>query len=155
MDNDTRLPYPRRTDQIGRTANTGLTKLWRAAVRLERLQTLLAAALPADVRPGQVRVASLRGPVLTLMVGSSAWSARLRFDVPLLLKRLSELSDFQGVQQIRLQVAGPQPPGPEQPKVDRRMSAAAAATLNDCATALPAGELREALLKLARHQNAP
>ena len=149
MDNDTRARYPRGTDQIGRGASTALTKLWRAAVRLERLQTLLQAVLPADIRADQVRVASIKGPILTLVVGSSAWAARLRFDVPALLKRLAGLADFHGVQQIRLQVASPVATVSD--KVERPLSAAAAATLRDCAAELPDGELRDALLALARH----
>ena len=147
-----RAHYPRGSDQIGRSGNAALTKLWRAAVRLERLQTLLSAALPSDIRADQVRVASLRGPVLTLMVGSSAWAARLRFDVPALLKRLTDLSDFATVQQIRLQVGPPATPSDD--KVQRRMSTTAAATLRDCAAGMPEGALRDTLIALARHQNS-
>lgn len=156
-----RSRYPRSADQIGRKANLGLTKLWRAAVRLERLQTLLQAVLPPDIRGDQVRVASIKGPTLTLLVNSSAWASRLRFDVPVLLKRLAELSDFHGVQQIRLQVSslstsqsarqsarlttsGNEP-------VERSMSPNAAATLRDCAASMPDGELRDTLLALAAH----
>ena len=152
-----RSRYPRSADQIGRKANLGLTKLWRAAVRLERLQTLLQAVLPPDIRGDQVRVASIKGPTLTLLVNSSAWASRLRFDVPVLLKRLAELSDFHGVQHIRLQVAslstsqsarlttsGNEP-------VERSMSPNAAATLRDCAASMPDGELRDTLLALAAH----
>lgn len=148
-DTKKRSNYPRGTDQISRTGDAGLTKLWRASVRLERLQTLLRAALPGDVRADQVRVASLRGPTLTLLVNSSAWAARLRFDVPMLLTRLSELADFQGLKQIRLQVGAPDIETSH--TVERPMSAAAANTLVECAAQLPEGELRDTVLALAKH----
>jgi hypothetical protein len=110
----------------------------------------LRAFLPAELSP-ECQVANVRDHVLTVHLTTSAWATRFRFLVPDLVPRLNQLADFANVREIRLKVAPvesgaatPVPEGPPRRPPD-------AGSLTRLADALDYGELRGAILRLARH----
>ncbi len=104
-DND---PGPRRggirnTDQIANHADSPVTRLWRASIRLERLTICVRAILDADLAT-QVQVGSLRSGRLTLLVHSAGWATRLRLAAGDLQRQLSELPEFHPLQTVTVRV---------------------------------------------------
>lgn len=96
--------WPRNADQVAGGAGDQLTKLWRAASRLQRLATCVRAALPPALAD-RVQVTALQGGVLTLMVASAAWATRVRLATPELQRALEGLPEFTPLQKIRVKVA--------------------------------------------------
>ncbi len=101
-------PGPRRggvrtTDQIANYADSPVTRLWRASIRLERLTICVRAILDADLAM-QVQVGSLQSGRLTLLVSSAGWATRLRLAAGDLQRQLSELPEFHPLQTIKVRV---------------------------------------------------
>ena len=96
--------WPRNTDQVAGGAGEQLTKLWRAAGRLQRLGACVRAALPTALAD-RVQVTALQGGVLTLMVASAAWATRVRLATPELQRALEGLPEFTPLQKNRVKVA--------------------------------------------------
>ena len=101
-------PGPRRggirnTDQIANHADSPVTRLWRASIRLERLTICVRAILHADLAT-QIQVGSLQGGRLTLLVSSASWATRLRLAAGDLQRQLSELPEFHPLQTIKVRV---------------------------------------------------
>ena len=105
-------PDPRRggvrsTDQVANNADSPITRLWRASVRLQRLTLCVRSILASDLAV-QVQVGSLHRGRLTLLVDSAGWATRLRLAAGDLQRQLSELPEFHPLHASRVRVATPQ-----------------------------------------------
>ena len=113
---------------------------WTAALR---------AFLPKELG-SQCQVANVRDHVLTVHLSNAAWATRFRFLIPELTPRLNQLADFATVQEIRIKVA-PLPSLSAAPNRVRDRPPPDATLLSKFADDLDYGELKEAILRLARH----
>ncbi|MCL7461532.1 DciA family protein [Pseudomonas sp. NW5] len=126
-----------------------LRQLMGAARRLEQLQQCLEQQLQPAAR-AHCKVASWRDGVLLLIITSSEWATRLRYQQQRLLRLLQACPEFAGLQRILMRVrpaytpqAGNRPPP--------RLSGEAAQTLRSTATGISDPRLRAALERLASH----
>jgi hypothetical protein len=128
------------TNLLGRSS---LRESWTAQLR---------ALLPEELHD-QCEVATVQGPVLTVLTPNAAWATRLRFMLPKLLPELNQLADFGGVSDIQIRIAphltaasrtmeGYDLPPPNPPN---------ASVLEEFASDLEYGDLQRAILRLARH----
>ncbi len=144
---------PRGGRQILQTARTGSGRsagLVERARELARLDTAVAAELPADMRP-HCQVANLRAGTLVLAADSPAWAARLRFHAPRLLRRLRARG--LKAQRVRVLIQAPIPARRETPvPPPRRLSAEAARLIHQQAEAIADPDLAAALRRLARRR---
>jgi len=138
----------------GRARRSGFVRLLDHAASRESWTVTLRALLPAEWA-AECQVANVRDHVLTVHLTTAAWATRFRFLVPDLMPQLNRLADFATVREIRIKVApvsAPAPTGPEA-RQDRRLPDGG--TLSRLADDLDYGELREAILRLARHARPP
>jgi hypothetical protein len=143
----------RRIDTLlrdGQKRSTSLARLLIQASNCEARTAQLRALVPEDLRD-QCLVVNLRDQVLTVHTSGAAWATRLRFLAPDLLPKLNRLSDFAPIREIRVRVTPPAVLSEETPTSTRRPQSPDGAALNELATSLDYGELRDAILRLARH----
>lgn len=126
-----------------------LRQLLGAARRLEQLQQRLEQQLQPAARP-HCKVASWRDGVLLLIITSSEWATRLRYQQQRLLRLLQACPEFAGLQRILMRVrpTWQAPPG-KRPALS--LSGEAAQTLRSTAAGISDPRLRAALERLARH----
>lgn len=120
----------------------------------------LSQALHAHLGPpfdAHCQVANVRDGMLVVQADSSAWAAKLRFQVAAILAHLNQqpLLEEQGLgplQAMRVKVAAPRRSELTQPVVRPSLSKNTAALLTSAASAIGDPELRAVLLSLAaRH----
>jgi hypothetical protein len=140
----------RRIDQLlARRKRSGFARLLDHASNRDAWTATLRAFLPKELGT-QCQVANVRDHVLTVHLSNAAWATRFRFLIPELKPRLNLLADFATVQEIRIKVA---PFLPLSAMADRLRdrSPPDATLLSKFADDLDYGELKEAILRLARH----
>jgi hypothetical protein len=79
----------------------------------------------------------------------------MRFLAPDLLPKLNRLADFAPVREIRVRVTSPAVLSDPAPATTRRPNAPDGAALNELAKSVDYGELKAAILRLARHAAPP
>lgn len=120
-------------------------------VRLLRRFTLfLRDRLPPSLA-AQCQAANIESTTLTIAVGSSAWAAKLRYQLPALAAELKERNDLPPIEMIRIRVHPLRLEPTPRPLHRSPMSAAAAALISQVADHTTDSALREALRRLARH----
>jgi len=141
--------FPAAVNHVLARGNT-VPALYGQALRLIELQKQLRALLPPSLGL-HVSVGNCRNGILTVYADSAAWAARLRFEVPGLLKRLEETSPDAGIRTLRIRIRPPDPaPAPVTGKP--LLSAASARLLQDVAESIDDPALRDSLLRLSRHR---
>jgi len=138
----------RRIEDVIRASRGRMGRCVANADRLQELNRSLFEILPAPLHR-HVQAVRMDGSTLVLKSDSSAWQAKLRFQLPQ-IKRLLRQRLNVPIRRIETGVL----PGREiRQRVPRRarMSAGAGAALERAALAMDDVELRAALQRLARH----
>lgn len=125
-------------------------RLIRRALSLEGLNEAVMQRVSLPLA-NHCRVLNLSRSVLVMGVDASSWGTRLRFHERDILKVASQHSGM-ALSKLRIKVVPADQP-PRRKTRRAHLSSASAQTIEASARALPAGPLREALLKLARHGN--
>ncbi|MGD8910295.1 MAG: DciA family protein [Chromatiales bacterium] len=128
-----------------------LTQLNRQLAQQQRLAERVRDLLPPPLNE-QLLAAVLNDRRLTLLVQSPVWASRLRYLAPQLLRQLRQQGLL--VEQLHPRIVPAE--GKTRKSTPRKASVLSpqnAKLLRQTAEALEAGPLREALLKLSRHQN--
>jgi hypothetical protein len=140
---------PKEINSILAYRNDTVSALYHHALELIDLQNQLKALLPAPL-DSHVAVASCRNGILTVHADSAAWAARLRFEVPAMLEKINETARDAHVQTIRVKVRPPESiREPDHQKLS--LSEDSARLLRDVAESISDPELRDSLLRIARH----
>jgi hypothetical protein len=146
----------RRIDRLlfARRKRSRLSRLLEQSALRDAWSAQLRALLPADTRE-HCEVATVQGPVLTILVQNAAWATRLRFMLPELLRELNRLSDFGGVRDIQIRIA--RHPTAVGQSMESQLTARPpdAVALEGLASTLGPGELQAAILRLSRHGKPP
>jgi hypothetical protein len=142
----------RKIDQLlsSQGRRSGIARLIAHASSREAWTAALRALLPAELC-SECQVANVRDHVLTVHINNAAWATRFRFLIPELLPKLNRLADFASVREVRIKVVAAGAEAPSDPIFARRdRQPPNAELLRDFADSLDYGELREAILRLAR-----
>jgi len=128
-----------------------LTALIRHARRVEHLSLLARRHLGAPLGD-HCRAANLRDGILVLHADSSAWATRLRYELPALLEFFRQQGQPE-LRSIRIKVVPTDwaPPQAPRARARPRLSAAASELLRDVASTTQDPDIRDALLRLAKH----
>jgi len=133
--------------------NSILRQLLRQAAVHQELDSHVKCLLEEPLN-GHIQLAVIREGSLVLVADSPAWAAKLRYQVPQLLRQITENPAFPDIQTIRVKVATSD--ASRQPvKVAqmRSLTKTSARELNRQAELLEDPALRDALLRLAnRHK---
>lgn len=125
-----------------------LARLQDHAARLEGLQRVLAAGVPAQCIHA-CHVANLKDDTLVIDVRGSAIAVRLKQMIPTLLAHFARAGH--PLQKIKIKIAQPEAPPARRPPPTRTISATARARIEAFSATLPAdAPLRAALETLAR-----
>lgn len=142
---------PRTFSELASSAALGgVEHLLKRSQRLKQVDALLAKMLDAELRP-HCRVANIKGQTLILHVSSTAWSTRLRYQLPRLLASIREVPALQQISDIQLRVQNITPAAaPKRAPRQVSMSRQAAHCIETCAESVEDTQLRAALQRLAR-----
>lgn len=142
----------RRPTDLIRTSST-LRALLEKSRQLERLQALFQSRLEPAARE-HCRVASFETGVLRLVVTSSQWATRMRYQQKRLIRDLQTFNEFATLTKIHCKV---QPPLVKKSPPVRtiRRSKVASSTLQETAEHVCDPALKAALNRLARHHGEP
>lgn len=142
----------RRPTDLLRT-NSTLKALLEKSRHIERLQALLESRLEPAARP-HCHVAALDSGTLRLVVSSSHWATRLRYQQKRLIRQLQAFNEFATLTKIHCKV---QPPLVKKAPPVRtiKRSKVASNTLQETAEHVCDPELKAALSRLARHHGEP
>ncbi|RMD68729.1 MAG: DUF721 domain-containing protein [Gammaproteobacteria bacterium] len=113
---------------------------------LAHLDREMKRCLPAPLDQ-HCRLANVRGGDLIIHIDSPAWSTRLRYHGPRLIRHMKALPGLSSIRKVCIRVVPPPPPPRTAP---RRLSKKAVENLIASAEAMPPGPLRDAFLRLAR-----
>lgn len=121
----------------------------RRIAELRQLETVVQDCLPAECYR-HCRVAGVSNGVLTLVVDSPAWRARLHFYSSRIIRDCRRSGKF-GVERVRVRVGRPDPVSPPAPRRDapRRLPPASARAFAALAELTADPELCRALERLA------
>ncbi len=117
----------------------------------KELQIRLEAILGADIAT-HYHIQNLRDGILVLQTEASLWVARLRFELPRVLKQLRATPGLQQLRDIQIRVSPIEQPAAIRPR-RAHLSKEAADILASAASVTQDPQLREALLRLARKAN--
>ena len=143
--------YPmdaRRPGDLLRTHST-LKGLFHQARAVERMQVLVNSVLEPAARE-HCRAASYKDGLLRLLVADSQWATRIRYQQKRLIRQLQAYSEFATLTKIHCKV---QPPLVKYVPPVRKMkrSEVAAESLIETSKQIDDPNLRDALVRLARH----
>ena len=145
------MSSPTRLDTIF-THNSILRQLFRQASAHQGLSSRLRDLLAEPLR-SHIELVAIRDGTLILTADSSAWAAKMRYQVPDLHRQMSEISEFSNIQTIRVKVA--KSSAARHPLETRKalpMSAPTAEELQRQAASLDDPALKAVLLRLANRQ---
>jgi hypothetical protein len=126
----------------------------RRGKQLHRLGKLIRERLGPVLEP-HCHVANLRDNTLVLLVSSTVWASRLRYQVPQLLQDFQQDDRLSGITAIDIRVSPANNPKPPQQPRRASMSADAALCIQRCADSVDDGQLKSALEQLARRKKNP
>ena len=125
-----------------------LARLCAQAGELTRINRILTTILSAQLAP-HVSVCAVHADTLVLQTDSPVWSTRLRLEQQRLLAKLRAMDGLACINHMRVTVAVPAV-SRERQKPQPRLSAAAAASLAQCAESQSDSALRASLTRLSR-----
>jgi hypothetical protein len=131
--------------------DSALGRLCRHAGYLAYLEKKLCLFLAAPLNT-HCSVANFTNDTLVLHSDSAAWAAKLRYNIPAILKYMQHECQLTSLKTIRIKIRLPshaEPSGSAGKKPD--ISAASANYLKQAAETMSDDDLRLSLLKLARH----
>ena len=127
----------------------GCAALLQQSQRLLQLTHTVQEHLPEPLNR-HCAVANIQDDILVLITDSPAWSSRLRFHAPALLRELERRHAVQ-LKSVRIKINPPEQPRQVAVKERPQMSAATAGLLRQVAGTVADPGLCEALQRLARH----
>ena len=145
------MSSPTRLDSIV-THNSILRQLFRQAAVHQKTALHIKGLLEEPLR-SHIQLVVIRDAILTLTADSSAWAAKMRYQIPNLYKQIASISDFAEIQTIRVKVS--KSSALRHPLESRKalpINGSAAEGIQRQAESLDDPALRDALLRLAKRQ---
>ncbi len=97
-------------------------------------------------------LANIKADVAILLVSSSAWATRLRYNIPAILNALNNQLNFTSVKTIRIKVKKPILDNPVSSKKPNYLSDNSAQFLNEVANNFNDPQLRACIIKLSKNR---
>lgn len=130
---------------------TNLEQVLDRGRQLYRLGALIKEKLGPELEP-HVQIANIRGNMLILMVTSTAWATRLRYQTPELLQRFQHDERLSKIKELQVRVVPENTPQSAMQPRRASMSADAAYCIRQCADSVADEKLSSALTRLANRQ---
>jgi hypothetical protein len=130
---------------------SALEQIVQRGKQLRRFSSLIQEKLGPELE-SHCRVANIRNNTLVLVVASTSWATRLRYQIPGLLQRFQLDERLSSITDIQIRVSPENTP--RETKQPRRatMSADAAYCIRQCADSVSDEQLSGALTRLANRQ---
>lgn len=126
-----------------------LGELCRHAEFLVELEKKLLSRLPENLQ-AHCRIANYANDTLVLHTDSAAWASKLRYATSIILDIMRQQCGFETLKTVRIRVKPESGPGPETAPVTTDASATAG-LIRQVANTITDQDLRNSLLKIARH----
>ena len=133
-----------------RAGDDAVQRLIRHARHIEGLGRDIHALLEPPLQE-HCRLTNVKDGTLVLHADSSAWAARLRFQMPAVLRQLRQHPAFTGVSGFRVRVAPLQRAAPVAPSSPRELSQETVSLIRSSADTVGDLRLKLALQRLADH----
>lgn len=122
-------------------------------MKLEQLQRFIDSLLDPELAR-RLQVGALGSDYVVLIAESSAWAAKIRYTIPMILEHLQTHTEYARVTTIRIRTQKYDRPTPHVPE-PRRLSLGieAASAIEETAENIEDQEIARALRKLTRHSS--
>ena len=128
-----------------------IQKLRQEAKKLERLQGFIDSFLEPEVAK-RLHVGSQGSDFIVLIAESSAWAAKIRYLVPVILQNLATQPEYATINTVRIRTEKNDRPAPYTPEIRRlALGKKAASALEESSELIEDPEIAAALRRLGRH----
>ena len=83
--------------------NSSISELYKKAIFYKKLDTKLKKNLNLDIQ-NHFQLSNIEKNVVTIVVDSSSWATRLRYNIPKILKVMNDQLNFTTIKTIRIKV---------------------------------------------------
>ena len=135
---------------ILKNQETSISKLYKQGLAIRELDQKLKTYLDSSLRQ-HFELANINNDIAVLLVNSSAWATRLRYNIPAILSAFNSHLDLNSIKTIRIKINKPVLNKPEPKKNSNYLSDETAKFLNESAKNFNHPELRQCLEKLSKH----
>lgn len=132
--------------------NSSLASLLEKASSIQEIDRSLKKLLDPSLQD-KFELANINADVVVLLVSSSAWATRLRYNIPAILNILNKELNLASIRTIRIKIKKNIPESPVLNKHPIFISVNSAQFLNDVANSFSDPELRECILKLSKNHS--
>jgi len=139
---------PQKIHKYLSNSSVELEKLITRAISISHLNTKLHSILEKSLI-NHCDIANFSDGTLVILTDSPAWISRLRYQIPTLLKQLQQLTEFQGLIQIKLRIQPKYVERTKQQLSREPISKIAASCLTTLADSIQDSGLQMALRQLA------
>ena len=84
--------------------NSSISELYKKAIFYKKTDTKLKKILNLDFQ-NHFQLSNIEKNVVTIVVDSSAWATRLRYNIPKILKVMNDQLNFTAIKTIRIKVS--------------------------------------------------
>jgi hypothetical protein len=125
--------------------------LYKKANSIQEIDRNLKKLLDPSLKD-KFELANINVDAAVLLVSSSAWATRLRYNIPAILDAFNNQLNLTSVKTIRIRVKKPIPENPDLNKKPIYLSNNSAQFLNDVANNFSDPELRKCFLNISKHR---
>jgi len=125
--------------------------LYKKANSIQEIDRNLKKLLDPSLKD-KFELANINAEIAILLVSSSAWATRLRYNIPAILDAFNNQLNLTSVKTIRIRVKKPIPENPDLNKKPIYLSNNSAQFLNDVANNFSDPELRKCFLNISKHR---
>lgn len=136
-------------DLVNASGMEAVEHIMRRGRQLQRFDKLLKSILPAELQT-HCQLANIKGSTAIVLVSSTVWATRIRYQIPSLINKLQQDSGGRKITDIEIRVQ-PESISDTRERPTRRasMSKEAALSVQRCAASVDDEKLRSALERLA------
>ncbi len=131
--------------------NSSFADLYKKANSIQEIDHKIKKLLDPSLQD-KFELANINADVAVLLVSSSAWATRLRYNIPAILNALNTQLNFNSIKTVRIKIKKPAPLIPVLTKNTFYMSASSAQFLSDAASNFNDPDLRACILKLSQNR---
>ena len=131
--------------------NSSLSALYKKANSYQEIDRQIKSFLDPSLKT-KFELANINADTAIILVSSSAWATRLRYNIPDILKILNKQLHYTSIKTIRIKIKKALNENPVANKNPAHLSDNSANFLNDVANNFSDPELRDCIIKLSKHK---
>ena len=148
MNNKKNISLP--VSKLLKDESLSITELCKKADIIQQIEQKLKECLDPSLH-NHFQLANIKTDSVVILVHTSTWATRLRYNIPAILDALNNQLNFTAIKTVRIKVATLTPKNSYKPLEPISLSETSAQILRDIADNFSDSELRECFIKLSKN----